>query len=221
METVSIGGRARTRKIIRVGVNMEKKDYDKDLGVEPSATPEEIDKAYRKLARTHHPDAGGDKESFGLIATAHAVLSDAETKKRYDDGEDLDDKNPIATIVSGLVQEAFGLDANPVVHMRNVVNKAISEGKKHIANNKGLIARIEKKMAKFKKANECSTNSRGTNFVIDTLNRKIAEGQNANEQLEKSLVEWNQVLEFIKDLRWDDDQPKPFHHPWRATTTAW
>ena len=40
-------------------------DYYKTLGVARDASPEEIKKAFRKLARTHHPDAGGD-DSFQL-----------------------------------------------------------------------------------------------------------------------------------------------------------
>ena len=199
-----------------------KHDYYADLGVDPKATPEEIDKAYRKLARIHHPDAGGDKESFSLIATAHAVLSDEETKQRYDRGEDIDDRNPVATLVSQLVQEAFGMDADPVVHMHNRANQAIRELKKSISQNKSMMDKIGDKLSKFKKANESSANVRGRNFVIDTLNRKIAEGKNANAQLEKGLVEWGQVLEFIKDLKWDSyEKPQPFHSPWRSTHTIW
>ena len=39
-------------------------DYYKMLGVARDATPEQIKKAYRKLAREYHPDAGGDEEKF-------------------------------------------------------------------------------------------------------------------------------------------------------------
>jgi len=40
------------------------KDYYKILGVEKNATPDEIKRAYRKLAHQYHPDKGGDPEKF-------------------------------------------------------------------------------------------------------------------------------------------------------------
>ena len=44
------------------------------LGIERSATAEEIKSAYRKLARIHHPDRpGGNKDFFATINTAHTV----------------------------------------------------------------------------------------------------------------------------------------------------
>lgn len=59
-------------------------DYYKTLGVSRSATEDEIKKAYRKLARTHHPDAGGSEEKFKEINEAYEVLSDAKKRKLYD-----------------------------------------------------------------------------------------------------------------------------------------
>ena len=67
---------------------MEFKDYYKILGVEKSATKEEISKAFRKLALKYHPDKNpGDKvgeEKFKEITEAHEVLSDSEKRKKYD-----------------------------------------------------------------------------------------------------------------------------------------
>ena len=67
---------------------MEFKDYYKILGVEKSATKDEIKKAYRKLAMKYHPDRNpGNKaseEKFKEITEAHEVLSDAEKRKKYD-----------------------------------------------------------------------------------------------------------------------------------------
>ncbi len=65
-------------------------DYYKTLGVDKKATPEEIKKAYRKLARQYHPDRNpGDKEAearFKEISQAHDVLGDPEKRKQYDSG---------------------------------------------------------------------------------------------------------------------------------------
>ena len=58
--------------------------YD-TLGVAKNASADEIKKAYRKLAREHHPDAsGGDEARFKEIQGAYDVLSDDEKRKAYD-----------------------------------------------------------------------------------------------------------------------------------------
>lgn len=59
-------------------------DYYKTLGVPRTATADEIKKAFRKLAQKHHPDAGGDEETFKEINEAYEVLSDPEKKEQYD-----------------------------------------------------------------------------------------------------------------------------------------
>jgi molecular chaperone DnaJ len=65
------------------------KDFYKVLGVSKDASPEDIKKAYRKLARANHPDSKpGDaaaEERFKSISEAYSVLSDADRRKEYDE----------------------------------------------------------------------------------------------------------------------------------------
>jgi molecular chaperone DnaJ len=65
-------------------------DHYKTLGVDRKATPAEIKKAYRKLARSYHPDRNPDdkraEERFKEISQAHDVLGDPEKRKQYDSG---------------------------------------------------------------------------------------------------------------------------------------
>ncbi len=67
---------------------MEYIDYYKVLGVKKDATEAEIKKAYRKLARKHHPDINPDakdaEKKFQQINEANQVLSDPENRKKYD-----------------------------------------------------------------------------------------------------------------------------------------
>src|SRR5689334_517235 len=63
-------------------------DYYKILGIDKNASQDDIKKAYRKLARKHHPDLNpNDKEAhkkFQQINEANEVLSDPEKRKKYD-----------------------------------------------------------------------------------------------------------------------------------------
>ncbi len=65
------------------------KDYYRMLGVDTTATPKEITKAYRKLARDLHPDQNpGDsvaEEKFKEVAAAYDVLGDEAKRKEYDE----------------------------------------------------------------------------------------------------------------------------------------
>jgi molecular chaperone DnaJ len=70
------------------GQDWFEKDFYAVLGVAPDASADDIKKAYRKLARQHHPDAnGGDSAAerrFKEIGEAYAVLSDPEQRQQYD-----------------------------------------------------------------------------------------------------------------------------------------
>jgi len=77
----------------------KRKDYYKILGLKKDATPDQIKKAYRKLALKWHPDknSGSEEEKekankmFKDIGEAYAVLSDPQKRDRYDNGYDLED----------------------------------------------------------------------------------------------------------------------------------
>jgi curved DNA-binding protein len=59
-------------------------DYYATLGLAKTSTPEEIKKAYRKLASQHHPDKGGDTAMFQKIEEAYRILSDPQKRQQYD-----------------------------------------------------------------------------------------------------------------------------------------
>lgn len=69
-------------------MSTQTKDFYRTLGVAENATPDEIKKAYRKLAKQHHPDANPNNaaaaEKFKEISEAYAVLSDEEKRRQYD-----------------------------------------------------------------------------------------------------------------------------------------
>lgn len=77
----------------------KRKDYYKILGIDKNASDEEIKKAYRKRALVHHPDRHASaaeeekreqEKKFKEVGEAYAVLSDAQKKSRFDNGQDMD-----------------------------------------------------------------------------------------------------------------------------------
>jgi len=89
-----------------------KKDYYDVLGVGKGARPEEIKKAYRKLARKHHPDVNpGDadaEERFKEIAEAYHVLGDKERRSAYDRGPEQFAQNVDMSDFFSQFGQAFG-----------------------------------------------------------------------------------------------------------------
>lgn len=98
---------------------MAKKDYYQILGIAKDAKPDEIKKAYRRLARKHHPDVNpNDKvaeDKFKQVQEAYDVLSDAKKRKVFDRfgyyAANLDPDSPFASSsTSGAAGGAGGFD---------------------------------------------------------------------------------------------------------------
>lgn len=93
----TLGGADEASRRAEAGLKQSKqKDYYKILGVGRKATTKEIKKAYRDLAILWHPDKHIDEtekeaatKKFQLIAEAHEVLSDDESRRKYDLGEEV------------------------------------------------------------------------------------------------------------------------------------
>src|SRR5688572_27452790 len=97
---------------------MAKKDYYKILGVKKDAKADEIKKAYRRLARKHHPDVNpGDKgaeDTFKDVQEAYDILSDEKKRKVFDRfgyyADNLDPDSPFATGAGAGAAGAPGFD---------------------------------------------------------------------------------------------------------------
>ena len=89
------------------------------LGLTKSASQEEIKKAYRKLAREHHPDKGGDAEKFKKVQEAYEAVGDPEKRQNFDRfGTTEGNPNGFPPnpndIFSQMFGEAFGGQRGPV-----------------------------------------------------------------------------------------------------------
>lgn len=87
-------------------------DHYQTLGISKNATPQEIKKAYRKLASKHHPDKGGDAEQFKKIQEAYDTVSDPQKKQAYDNPSPFQGfgggQNPFSDIFGDAFNDIFG-----------------------------------------------------------------------------------------------------------------
>jgi molecular chaperone DnaJ len=106
--------------------HVTKRDYYETLGIERNASEDEIKKAFRKLARQHHPDVHtGDQqkkvseEKFKEINEAYEILSDQEKRRRYDTsghaggaqgfgGEGFDPRGGFGDVFNDIFDDFFG-----------------------------------------------------------------------------------------------------------------
>ena len=68
-------------------------DYYNDLGVARGASQDEIKRAFKKQAMKHHPDRGGNPETFKKISEAYETLSDSQKRQQYDNPQTRNDFN--------------------------------------------------------------------------------------------------------------------------------
>jgi molecular chaperone DnaJ len=80
-------------------------DHYATLGIGKQSSPDEIKRAYRKLASQHHPDKGGDTATFQRIEEAYRILSDPQQRQQYD--------NPQPQFNGGGFNFNFGGGGNP------------------------------------------------------------------------------------------------------------
>lgn len=83
-------------------------DYYKTLGVPKNATQDDIKRAYRKLAKEHHPDRGGDQKLFQQINEAHDTLKDPEKRRQYDNPQPRADFNMNSQNMNDIFSQFFG-----------------------------------------------------------------------------------------------------------------
>lgn len=85
-------------------------DHYQTLGINETASQDEIRSAYKKLAMKNHPDRGGDTKKFQEISQAYDILSDPQKKAQYDA-----EKNGFNTFGGGFanMQDMFGFKFGP------------------------------------------------------------------------------------------------------------
>ena len=116
-------------------------NYYDTLGVTKDASPDEIKKAYRKLASKHHPDKGGDTKQFQDVQVAYETLSDPVKKSEYDHIQagggrrefrfsqgNMDPSDVFGADIFEHLRRQFGMGGNGARHQRPPTNRDVRVG---------------------------------------------------------------------------------------------
>lgn len=144
-------------------------NYHRILGVSEDATPEEIKKAYKRLAAKHHPDKGGDTEEFERIKDAYDHLAGKKTEL-----------SPVDDYLMSLFDKFCEVPGDIVKTINRHLNKENDEAVAFIESSRIKLKKLNKRLNRVKA-------KKGTNLYklvienrINLLNHSI---QTAEAQL--------------------------------------
>ena len=186
-----------------------KKNLYKILGVTKKATKEDIKKAYREKSKIHHPDKGGSEEEFNSISESYRVLVDDAKRKRYDDGESINqilkpsnDKSLsiIGDMVCGIIENTDPTGQNILTLLKQLINTNIQQIELKILQ-------LEKDIEKYKSfSKKIKRKSKEDNFLIAVANSRIREKELVIEDGKRQLSDFQKAKEVLEDFDYDVDE---------------
>jgi curved DNA-binding protein CbpA len=185
------------------------------LGVDRDADDAAVKKAYRRNAAKAHPDAGGDKETFGALVAARDILLDPKKRERFDKTGEVDDETTqtldvqahqvIAELLNAITagdDDHFPSDL--VAAMKGKLRDGQTTCRQEIAKIRKRLARQRKLARKFK-----ATKQGGPAFLRAMAERPIINMERSIASGEETLKVAARALELLDTQGFDPDPPKP------------
>ena len=183
------------------------------LGLKRAATRDEVRKAYRRKAKSSHPDSGGSEEAFNALTAAHDVLADAKRRERYDSTGEIEQARPdnfdgsaievIAQKLGMIIhaeQELTSLDIGAVIEQ--AIREDIALRKSSIANQRRAVERAAALRARVKrKANNAD------NMLARVLDWHESSAQDHVKKNEEAVRAMERALEILEGYSFIDDLP--------------
>lgn len=185
------------------------------LGVDASAPPQDIKRAYRRKAKISHPDAGGNADAFHALQHAYAVLANPDRRARYDQTGDDSGVDNIQTQALGIIQNALDqvIDAilaagdNPA--RTDVIAVLRDQFEQNIARINDEIRGIEKKYRVLADAAKRFRAKRGDNVLRRSTEHKAEAMRAKSVSARDALGVLKHSLGLLDNYEFEFEIPPP------------
>lgn len=192
------------------------------LSVSPSADRAAIRRAYRRRARTDHPDAGGSQSKFALTKLAHDILTDDARRARYDATDDVSEAAPdntraqILEVVAALIGQTIANCAQQGVsptaidladELHSLAMKSIAEFRKNRTQIEAARPRLEKLLGRFTKKRKKSVDQSEPNVIEAVINGQLVGIAQALAQIDAKITAFTAAAEIVAQYDFRADAP--------------
>ncbi|MGH6831834.1 MAG: DnaJ domain-containing protein [Methyloceanibacter sp.] len=187
------------------------RDLYQILGVRRSTAPEEIQRAYRRKAKTAHPDGGGSVKAFSDLSTAYTVLSDPNRRERYDRTGEIEPLRPNNLDVSAIevIAQKLGLIIHAECDVTSVDIDALIEQaiREDIAERNAGISSLRRAMERARRLRDrVKRKADGqANMLARVLDWHETTAKSHIKQSEEAVSSMERALEILKDYSFADD----------------
>ena len=195
------------------------RDLYRILGVWRGAARDEIHKAYRRLAKSHHPDSGGSVGAFWELATAYAVLSNPNCRERYDQTGVVDlprpdnfDASAVEIIAQklGLIihaeHDVTDMDMDIGALIEGAIREDMAQRRANIASQERAIERAKRLRSRVKRKANGQDNMQD-NMLVRVLDWHESSTRIQIEKNEAAVSSMERALEILKDYSFAEDFP--------------
>lgn len=173
------------------------------LGLDPSASEEEIKQAFRKAAKEAHPDReGGSAERMSLINQAYQLLCDPGRRAAYDAGHGTAQVIPLERRAKDFLLHLAGMVIRAPLHINMVV--ALMQG---ITNQQQALKESRvKTLAEIEGLRQRLRRLKGPpeNFLEDLIKNEIAKGEALLLTYDSDELVMVKALEILRDFSWEE-----------------